>query len=200
MTTISHKTLTGTQLHENKGVSTATNNTVATASSSATVWQKLTAAHLTTTGNPFGGQLFHVEDQKASGTAGGTVTASAWTTRVLNTSVTNEITSATLVANQITLPAGTYFIDAESIFFGTTGSKLRLRNITDSSTSRVGVSSQANNSTSAALKGRFTLGGTKVLELQYFVTNNPASGAALGLATTSAELEIYSTVMIWKVA
>jgi hypothetical protein len=62
MATISHKNLSGNQLHENKGASTATDDHVATAASGATVWQKLTHANLTTTGNPFGAQLLHVRD------------------------------------------------------------------------------------------------------------------------------------------
>lgn len=38
-----HSTLTGSDLHENKGVAAASNNTVATASGGATVWQKVNA-------------------------------------------------------------------------------------------------------------------------------------------------------------
>lgn len=41
MTTTPHASLTGANLHENKGVSGASDNTVATASSGATVWQKV---------------------------------------------------------------------------------------------------------------------------------------------------------------
>lgn len=38
-----HSTLTGSDLHENKGVAAASNNTVATASGGTTVWQKVNA-------------------------------------------------------------------------------------------------------------------------------------------------------------
>lgn len=44
-----HSTLTGADLHENKGVSAASNNTVATASSAATVWQKVNSNMVDTT-------------------------------------------------------------------------------------------------------------------------------------------------------
>ena len=37
--------------------------------------------------------LLHIQDQKASGTSGGTFTTGAWQTRVLNTELTNTITS-----------------------------------------------------------------------------------------------------------
>lgn len=44
-----HSSLTGSELHENKGVATATTGTVATASSGATVWQKIKTANIDTT-------------------------------------------------------------------------------------------------------------------------------------------------------
>jgi hypothetical protein len=40
-----HKDLTGTELHENKGAAAAANDDVATVTSGATVWKKLTAAN-----------------------------------------------------------------------------------------------------------------------------------------------------------
>jgi YbbR domain-containing protein len=46
--TIYHKDITETNLHENKGVSAASDNFVATATSGATVWKKLTTDHLST--------------------------------------------------------------------------------------------------------------------------------------------------------
>ena len=55
--------------------------------------------------------LLHIRDEKAQNTAGGTFTSGAWRTRDLNTVKTNEITGASLAANQITLPAGTYWVE-----------------------------------------------------------------------------------------
>lgn len=43
-----HASLTGADLHENKGVAAASDNTVATASSGTTVWQKITASSIDT--------------------------------------------------------------------------------------------------------------------------------------------------------
>lgn len=43
-----HNTLAEAELHENKGVASASNNTVATASSSATVWQKVNSSMIDT--------------------------------------------------------------------------------------------------------------------------------------------------------
>lgn len=44
-----HSALTGSELHENKGVSTASDNTVASATSGATVWRKVNANMMDTT-------------------------------------------------------------------------------------------------------------------------------------------------------
>lgn len=44
-----HSTLTGSELHENKGVASASNNTVATASGGNTVWQKIAANNIDNT-------------------------------------------------------------------------------------------------------------------------------------------------------
>lgn len=44
-----HSALTGSNLHENKGVASASDNYVATATSGATVWKKITAANVDTT-------------------------------------------------------------------------------------------------------------------------------------------------------
>lgn len=200
---MAHSSLTGSNLHENKGVAAATDNTVATASSGATSWQKLTASHLTGTGNPFGGQLFHVRDQRAAGSAGTAYTAGGFRTITLQTSVTNEISSASLASSQLTLPSGTYYIDAQA-YTGETvvgANKTRIRNITDGTTTIVGMSatdgSPLGNTTSAlhTIKGRFTLSGTKVLEFQIY----PQSNTAATLASNVGEVEVYADIMLWKV-
>lgn len=210
MANVEHSTLTTTNLHENKGVSTATDNTVATAVSSATVWAKLTAANLTGTGNSFGAQLFHIRDQVSSGTGGQTFTTNTWNTRRLQTSVTNEIGSASLASNQIILPAGTYFIEAKAIWnngssFGVKG-QLRLRNITDATTTLTGQSHNFTYSGSGitvglnmlqSLQGRFTIAGSKTFELQQWAGS--ASNMTGGSATSSGENETYADVLIWKV-
>lgn len=49
-------------------------------------------------------------DQKASGTAGGTFTNSAWRTRDLNTEITDSDNIVSILNNQFTLIAGSYLI------------------------------------------------------------------------------------------
>lgn len=203
MANVEHSTLTTTNLHENKGVSTATDNTVATAVTGATVWAKLTASNLTGTGNPFGAQLFHVQDQKASGTASGNFTSGSWQTRVLNTTLTNEIASASLAANQISLPAGTYFIQASAPGTLCTLMKLKLYNVSDGSDILIGQSVAVNNAVPvttelANVSGRFTLAGTKTLELRHRCSQTRNTDG-LGQACSFGVVEVYAEVMIWKV-
>ncbi len=152
--------------------------------------------------NPFGTQLLHVRDEKTSGTEGGTFTSGAWQTRDLNTSLTNEITGASLGSDQITLPAGSYFVEASAPAFGNLIHQLRFRNVSDATTALLGQNVKAgsvdgNAGNLASVKGRFTIAAEKVFELQHRTTNtrnNDGLGAAAGFGT-----EVYAEVLIWKV-
>lgn len=200
MTNVAHSSITGSNLHENKGVASASDNTVATASSGATTWQKLTASHLTGTGNPFGGQLLHVR-----GAGSNLLTTGSWVTRTLSTAVTNEISSATLGSNQISLPAGTYFIQA---FLGGQAGPSEIESLTsisitgrlynvNTSSSVVSSMPYANAAGNAygiyyypnflmPMMQRFTLSGSTALEVQH--------NSNYGVYSPSTE------VTIWKVA
>lgn len=199
MANVEHSTLTTTNLHENKGVAAATDNTVATAVTGATVWAKLTAASLTGTGNSFGSQLLHVRDEKPSGTAGGGFSSGSYRTRTLNTTKTSEIAGSSFSSNQITLPAGTYDCLAWAPANFVNSHRLKLRNITDGSDLIIGNGAKcSSNEVHAFLTGRFTLSGAKVLELQHFCTNTtPTDG--FGTAVSSGDVEVYAEIKIWKV-
>ncbi len=147
----------------------------------------------------------HWREEQTSGTNGGGSTASTQNTRTLNTEVTNTIPGASLASNQITLPAGTYEIDAHAPAFRTDAHKLRLRNTTDSSTALVGASSHSHNTnqgpsgTHAFLKGRFSITAEKVFELQHYTAQTQGTNG-LGVATSSGDTEVYSEVIIRKIS
>lgn len=201
MANLEHSVLTTTNLHENKGVSTASSNTVATAVAGATVWAKLTADNLTGTGNSFGAQLLHVQDQKSAGTGGGSFTSGSWQTRVLNTTLTNEIASSSVAANQITLPAGTYYAEAYGTAYTVGWNKVRFRNISDGTSTIVGSTSKSDagafSNITSQLAGRFTIAGSKVFELQHYCQNTVGNG--FGFPSSTGEVEVYADVRIWKV-
>jgi hypothetical protein len=124
-----------------------------------------------------------------------------WSPRTLNTVTANTIAGASLASNQITLPAGVYEVLASAPSGGISGvvrHKLRLRNLTDS-TSLIGTS-ELNNTTSmytrSVVEARFTITSAKTFALQHYVTNNPSMG---GEPVSSGEVEVYSTVLFRKV-
>lgn len=145
-----------------------------------------------------------IEDQKSSGTQGGTATLGAWTARTLNTLVYNKNTLASLSSNQFTLPAGTYFISAASPFYNNESAmRIRLYNVTDASSvlgrnaaAQAGDSPNRPNQIDAVLNTVVTITGTKSFRIEYYTTNSETTsglGLASGLGT-----EVYTQVIIWK--
>jgi hypothetical protein len=142
-------------------------------------------------------------DHKTQNTASGTFTTGAWRTRDLNTSVFNGITGCSLSSNQITLAAGTYAIIATGPAYDCNRHQLRLRNITDSTTTLTGDSnylrSFADPSAGAAnLSGAFTIAGTKVFELQH-INQQTSTTNGFGVAANFTT-EVYAMIQITKVS
>jgi Phage T7 tail fibre protein len=110
-----------------------------------------------------------VRDQKASGTNGGTFTSGAWRTRDLNTILTNTIPGAGLSANQITLPPGTYGIDAFATSYDVGINRIRIKSITGTAVDQVGPTIGGTSAAAfqALLSSGFVLASTTSLELQH---------------------------------
>ena len=147
----------------------------------------------------FDSALLHIQDQKSSGTKGGTSSSTTTHTRDLNTIVTNEITGASLSSNQITLPSGTYYMEALLPSFSGARTKAFFYSVTDGSNEIIGQNARTNSTIFGALvSGRFTTNIQRVYELRhYFETGRANDG--LGLEVSQGT-EIYSDVKIWKVA
>jgi len=154
--------------------------------------------------------LFYIEDQKANTTNGGGCTAATQNVRTLNAEVVNNISGASLAANQITLPAGTYWVEFEAPATSVNAAannhhKTRLRNITDASAPVVGASAIAGlnlvETTCTVSKGAgpFTIAAPKVFELQHY-TSVTIAATGLGAPTSSGDIEVYGSIKIWKVA
>jgi hypothetical protein len=167
---------------------------------SASALRKMTRTNFVSgIGGIFESQLLHVRDEKTAGTVGGASSSGSFLTRTLNTSVTNEISGASLASNQITLPSGTYYIFATSPIWGGDETKLKLRNTTDSSDTLIGLSEYGGSQIRAFIIGRFTIASQKVFEIQYRVTTARLT-QGLGYATNFSLTEIYTDVQIWKVS
>lgn len=170
-------------------------------SAGAITWTRILDRKLGSGVAPLGGRVLHVRDEKAANTAGGTFTSGAWQTRTLNTGKVNEIDGASLATNQITLPAGTYEVEAWAIGNNCGSHKLRLYNTTDGADLVIGMSMAhgATTNNAALLKGRFTLTGTKVIELQHRCASTQAT-TGFGMASNlDSKVEVYADVFIKEV-
>lgn len=144
--------------------------------------------------------ILHIQHQTSSGTPGGSNTAGAYNTRPLNTIITNTISGASLSANQITLPAGTYDISAEGSLYAGASIRTRLRNVTDSVTTLLGTSDYSNQSSITTVKstvvGRFTIAAQKTFEVQHYIVGTGGGASALGGSSSSGENEVFANVII----
>lgn len=143
--------------------------------------------------------FLHLQDQKTSGTAGGTFTSGAWQTRTLNTEVIDTIGS-TLSSNQFTLPAGTYYLEAVCPTLNTNSSQARLQNVSDSVTTLLGQNSVTGTTAGgvAIVNGQFTIATTKTFEIQHRCSTTRATDG-FGYASGWG-VEVYAEVRVWKVA
>lgn len=156
---------------------------------------------ITTTGFLSTENLLHAQDQKTPGTAGGS-SISGTQTRILNTILTNSITGASLSTNQITLPQGSYHIEASATCFKVDQHKALLYNATDASNVLIGTSENSSNSdatgTRSFVSGDFTINSSKDIELRHY-TNSTIATSGLGVSSGSGLTEVYADIKIWKV-
>jgi hypothetical protein len=145
-----------------------------------------------------------VEERQTAGTAGGTFTTGAWRTRVLNTSMINNVAGASLASSQLTLPAGTYAAEAFAAVGVNVGvHQTRIQDITGAATLLTGLVLRAPTAGSGAsgigpssLAGEFTLTTSSAIELQHrcSVTEATVGFGYAGSFTT----EVYSRLIVWK--
>ena len=151
----------------------------------------------------FEGSLLHIQDQKASGTGGGSFANSSWQTRVLNTVLTNEITGASLSSDTITLPAGTYFCEGWATAYYCNLNKAKLRKTNGTATDiLIGSSEVAGASigftSKSHISGRFELTEESTIILQHYCNTE---GGSYGLATSiTGVVEVYSDIKIWQIS
>lgn len=224
MANVEHSALTGTDLHESKGVAAAAANRVyVTNGAGSGSFSQVPAAAIASAGVlVFQGQFYNIVASFSTGTNGGALSLSTWNTREINTELTDDL-GVTTSSNQMSLVAGTYYIEVDAVtnFEGTSNSsvklftsKLRLRNITDSTTLISGLGVRFSNNDSPGgnsetedislvthLAGRFTLSGTKAVEIQNWCTSELLSPTTRGgKAISSGENEIYLDLRLWKLA
>lgn len=146
-------------------------------------------------------QVAHFQEQQSAGTDGGALTASAWRTRALGTTVLNNISGASLGSSQVTLPKGRYKAQGFAVANQVNGHKARLYNTTSSAALLTGSSAKANSSvalnTMSTFMGEFTLATASTLEVQHRPEATRATDGR-GLASNVSASEIYSEVLFTR--
>ena len=106
-------------------------------------------------------------------------------------------------SNQITLPAGTYLVDATCPAYAVDNHKARLQNITDGQTLLVGMSHRSANGnstqTQSLINGIIILTAEKTLELQHYCQTTLSTSGFGNPTSISGVNEVYSIIVINKV-
>ena len=147
-------------------------------------------------GTVSGAPSFVLEDQKASGTDGGSSTTT-WSTRDLNTSVLDGGGAVTLSVNQFTsTKAG--WVEFEIPLFATGLSHTRLYNVTDSVVVAEGDPSYSNQGSPSIVKstGGAAIIAGKTYRLEAIATTAKASNG-WGWASGKGTVERYARVKGW---
>ncbi len=139
-----------------------------------------------------------IEDQKSSGTNGGTFTNGADRTRDLNTFAYNELGLPALSSNQFTLPAGIYKIEWAAPGHNVGFHQSFLYNVTDATTVARGTSERSAPSTFVSTPSRgsaiVSLSGTKAFEIRHRC-NDTFANNGFGVAGNFGT-EVYTRVVI----
>lgn len=150
------------------------------------------------------------QNRQPSGTPSGeSFTANTWNQRALNSIISNTIAGATLTANQVSLPKGTYEVYADavcSVNGQVLGQQLRLQNITAATTLVIGTTQKIQQNTGGdpnglcnILQGVFVLGVTSSVELDSFIITSGGTVAG-GYPLSSGVSEVYVNVYLRKIA
>jgi len=143
----------------------------------------------------------YVREEQASGVNSlGVVGNGTWGIRTLNTVVVNTIAGASLAANRITLPTGTYYIDGYGACVSGGKHRAQLYSVTGAATKIMGTSAYGRDdsyedTTESFIKGTFTVAGaSEVFEIRHRSNDggNPGQSDAYGVA------EYYTPIEIWK--
>lgn len=156
--------------------------------------------------------LLHVTEQQSNNTGSSSnLTSGSWSQLVLNTTVVNQINSASVSSNQVSLPAGTYHakltVASPQVGSSLNTFKSRLRNVTDNATLAVSPTmgwsggGAAGGTPPVILEGTFTLSGTKTVQAQFYQNTGSSGTNILGGNKGSgySEAEIYVELLIWRI-
>src|SRR5581483_9387461 len=145
-----------------------------------------------------------VREEQTTNTGGGTATAGAFQARIFNTVVRNALAGASLngTTGDVTLQAGSYYIEWSAPAFEVGNHLTRLQNITDGTTIETGTSEENATATTITTRSNgstvLTITSAKAIELQHsFQTTKSTTG--LGAPTNLGAKEVYAWLKVWRV-
>lgn len=140
-----------------------------------------------------------ISEVQASGTNGGTFTSGAMQTRTLNTIVDRSGFVTSLTSNQITLPAGEYYIEGSASAFNVNNHKAQIYNVTGAAVLVSGTSETSTTiSSRSLLSGSFVLSTASAISLQHQCSTTAATNG-FGVAVSLGGNEVYSILKITKI-
>lgn len=146
--------------------------------------------------------LLHAKHQTTVGTNGGAAVAGNFAQRTLNVTVKNTISGASLSANIVALPAGTYRIQAYSMAYNVGNHRV---NLVDSANGGSALVFGSTEKAITTLQNRSTIGPVELvfsapvnLFLQHYTQGGDAAG--LGLSGAASGFDTYAEIFIEKVA
>ena len=143
--------------------------------------------------------LIHVREEYGQNVVA--PSAGSGAARVLNTVLSNSIAGASLASNQVTLPAGTYDVEATAILLVTgTSHRIKVFNVTDNAPVAIGTTgysgpNQYSDGIPSRAIGRFTIAAAKVFEVRHY--GNSAGG---GQSPSDGSNATYAEALFRKVA
>ena len=147
-------------------------------------------------GGIFESQLFHMQHIEASTVGGGSASV-GFNDRVINSTVVNQISGASLSSNQFTLPSGTYILFAQGHAHSINRNYLAIYNVTNSGLAKIGRSNWSSGTSHADIWCRLTPSGTETFKLQHYAEIANASTQAFGVESNSTT-NTFLNLLIWK--
>ena len=142
------------------------------------------------------------QHQRAENVGGGTATNAAWRTVPMTNEVFDGI-GCSLSSNDITIPAGTYFVDAFSHCFNTYSFRVRLYNVTDTAAiAGLSTSEHGSNNTNSRSKVQtiFTVAATKVIRLQYYCSvTSGTTGLGYTYDVSDGLNELHAQILLRRI-
>ena len=153
------------------------------------------------TGNPI--SVAVICDEKSYNTTGGSVSATTWTTRDLNTVISDPDSIVSISSNQFTIGAGTYLVEWSTPAYVVADMKSILYDITGSAVAHVGTSEYGGDSSSSSTGKSIgsviiTPSSSNAYEIRLYAQwAKPGNGLGT-TAGTPNNVSIYTVVKIFK--